>query len=474
MPSHKAPSPRTYAALYALAALTAWWVGPSGPVYWDSFGYVIQSLTGRVGGLMLGRPTFVLSSHALCVFARSLGASVTSAEPLLRVWWMLISASGAPALAWVASRAGVTTRASVSAGVLLALSPTVAHTSYAVLTDAPAMSVSLFSIGLGLSAMRARSRPRMFCAGLTLGLASGMREQSIVHLAALLSLAGLAQQKRWSLALMAVLGSSLSLAAPVVWVALHQRSYLPALSDWGRSMTSERAQHPYGARDFGMFLVWLLTSGAAPLGALVTSLTSGWRPRGLPRPLQALVSLSALQLGALAFYQDIAFSPRYLLGALPLGLVLPGSIALDAVWNTARLRRGVFAVAVLFACLAGPAMRHIERALREGLATLPARLRALPPNAAVVTGQLCPAVVYHRELARLEPQSRSSPSWIQVCPGWRWPVDLSARLDQLRSTGHPVVIDLRRASWVGDRQERCRREAESYALAHRGEVTLWR
>ena len=40
-------------------------VGSWGPVYWDSYGYVAQAMTGEVGGLGAGRPVFALLTHAI-------------------------------------------------------------------------------------------------------------------------------------------------------------------------------------------------------------------------------------------------------------------------------------------------------------------------------------------------------------------------------------------------------------------------
>ncbi len=83
-----------FVALYAIATLAAWAIGPDGPVYWDSHGYVIQAITGRAGGLMLGRPAFVLVSHGVARGWIAGGGGLRVVEPLLRVWWMLVSAVG--------------------------------------------------------------------------------------------------------------------------------------------------------------------------------------------------------------------------------------------------------------------------------------------------------------------------------------------------------------------------------------------
>jgi len=182
-----------------------------------------------------------------------------------------------------------------------------------------------------------------------------------------------------------------------------------------------------------------------------------------------VVGISALQYGALAFYQDIAFSPRYLLAALPGAIVLPAAWALDGT----RWRRGALIASLAFAVVAMPALRWRERPLRDALRELPSRLDGVGERAVVVSGQVCPAVVYERELRRLE--SRAS-DLVQVCPGWRWPARLDAKLDALRREGRPVVIDLRDAVWVGARQRAALEQALGYARRHGGEhgVTVWR
>ena len=474
MPSSSPLSRASLALLYACATLSAWWVGPDGPVYWDSFGYVIQSITGRVGGLMLGRPTFVLSSHALVVAWRALGGGLYAVEPLLRCTWMLVSGLGAPALACVAIGAGLSTRVAFASGALLALSPAVAHSSRAVLTDAPSMAVTLVAFGLALRATRRGSIAAMFSAGVVLGLAAGLREQAVLHLVTFAALALVAPRRRIALGLAGVGGCFVALGLPVVWLVFHQRSYLATLGDWVRSMAVERAHHPRGWRDLAMYLVWSLASGPVALVAASAALSRSGRVLvARDSRVLALVVPSALQFVALAAYQDIAFSPRYLLAALPCAVVLPAGIVLDARWPQASVRRALFAATVGLVLGAGIAMRAIERPLRSAVRDLPRRLRTVPATAAVVTGQLCPAVVYYRELGRLE-GGEFAPSWVQVCPGWRWPPNLATRLDALRASGHTVVIDLRDAAWVGDRQRSAREDAARYALAHGGEVTIWR
>jgi 4-amino-4-deoxy-L-arabinose transferase-like glycosyltransferase len=459
-----------FLALYAIATFAAWAIGPDGPLYWDSHGYVIQAITGRAGGLMLGRPAFVLVSHAVARAWLAAGGSLRAVEPLLRAWWMLVSAMGAPALAALALRVEGSARVAWTAGLLLALSPVVAHTSQAVLTDGPSMALALVALALGANASRRGSAARMGWAGVVLGVAGGMREPTLAHGATLLALAAVSRGPRWRLGAMAVAGAGLSFAAPVWWFVTTQRGYVEAVMAWSREMARERTGHPYGWRDFGMFVVWSLAAGPAlwvGIARYGRAMVRGLRAS--PRAL-VVVGVSVVQYAALAFYQDISFSPRYLLAALPCAVVLPAAWGLGAGTRAWRVAVGA---SVVIAVAAAPVLRWRERPLRGALRELPARLAGADARAVVVTGQICPAVVYERELRRLE---GSRGDQVQVCPGWRWPANLEQRLGMLRREGRPVVIDLREAVWVGTRQRVAYVEASSYARQHAGEagVTVWR
>ena len=111
-----------------------------------------------------------------------------------------------------------------------------------------------------------------------------------------------------------------------------------------------------------------------------------------------------------------------------------------------------------------------ETSAREFLRS---RLRDVAPNAIVVSGQACPAVVLTRTTTRL---GGTPVDWRAVCPGWRWPANLPSHLDALRAEGRPLVVDLRAAVWVGPRQRACRDAVERYLQSHppAATVTVWR
>lgn len=247
--------------LWSLAALLARAVGPGGPAYWDSFGYVGQSLTGDVGGLILGRPLFILVSHGVARAAMHLGAAPEGVEPLLRGLWLSVTALAAPATAWLTAQLAPSSPdgppapdarswAPVWAGLLVALSPAAANTADAVLTDGPSMALA--ALGYALAARRAGDRGSALAAGLCLGAAAGLREQAIVHLPVAMGLRALGTG-RWTAGLWVLGGAVPSGLSGVVWAWATRPDYLDRVRAWFVSMETERQQHPWDLSSLGYY-----------------------------------------------------------------------------------------------------------------------------------------------------------------------------------------------------------------------------
>jgi len=81
------PHSRIGLAWYLCAVMCAVFIGSPHPVYWDSFDYVTQALTGHVGGLGVGRPVFALATHSAATLWQWVGGSVWDVEPVLLAWW---------------------------------------------------------------------------------------------------------------------------------------------------------------------------------------------------------------------------------------------------------------------------------------------------------------------------------------------------------------------------------------------------
>ncbi len=480
--------------LYAAALCTALVVGPRGPVYWDSFGYVRDALTGRLSGLGAGRPWFSIAGRMILRVATSLGFSPWSAEPVLRNAWMLVAALAAPAAHALARACGLTPRAAVLAGIAVACSPAMAHTSRAVLSDGPAVAIALLALGAAVrataaNASRLTAAREATLAGVLLALAIGLREQSVFVLASFAWLVVVAPPRTRLAAggaMVLALGLALALtASAALRVEPHWFGHFAA---WREAMRHERATQSYGLRDVGRYLAWLVALG--PL-ALAAGLLAWWRARdellALRGPLAAVCVPALAQLALLGGYQDIAYSPRYLLLAMPGALALPAAIALDrwldsldrdAVTRSTAL---VLAGLVAPAALAAPVLRQRERPLRAILDALPTQLVNLPDDAVIVTGQPCPAIHLQRTLHNLTESRRRH--WQVVCPGWSWPADLEAALSRARTEGRTegvrtLVLDLRTDAWLGAGQQRARAQVAAYERRHgddvaRGHMVVW-
>jgi len=160
---------RDLPGLWLLACVTSAAVGTHGILYWDAGDYVTLAINGGRSGLFLGRPLFLLISHAIVQ-----GIDPAWAEPVLRWFWTLVGALAAPAMAVLAVRLGLTRSAAWLAGAMVAVSPSFAHTAHQVLTDAPALALSI-------AALAAAAGGQAIATGVLLGAAILTRETAAIH-----------------------------------------------------------------------------------------------------------------------------------------------------------------------------------------------------------------------------------------------------------------------------------------------------
>lgn len=458
---------RTGAALYALALGAAVAMAPGAPVYWDTWGYVRQAIEGDVGGLGFGRPVFTLVSYALAQGWLAAGGSAWTVEPLLRAFWMLVTAGSAP-LAWrLAVGCGLPPGGATLAGLAVALSPVMAHVAGTLLTDGPATTLLLASLTAGVVSVNRGSIAVAIAAGALLGLATGVREQlasSVVSLALMLPAAPRAVRLRLGLAM--AFACAIAAALPVSYVYLTQPGYVDTVRGWLDGLAHDRAMQTFGVRDALRYLGWLAAFGPAVAVAALASFARRsspiWRPGTMPF---AVTVPSLLQLVSMAGILGMAYSPRYLAPAWPGALAIPGAAALDRWARASRARAALVVAALVIPVLvAVPLVRSRASESVGSWRALPSMLLALPSNAVVVTGRLCPAIPLVRAIvARDRAHDGSPPGWQPVCPGWAWPRDLAAHLDTARAGGRQVVLDLRPASWSGTEQLAALQQVEAYA-----------
>jgi hypothetical protein len=448
-----------HVALWSLAVAASLCIGPRAPLYWDSLGYVEQALTGRVGGLLLGRPLFVLTSHLAVRTALALGASPWSLEPVLRNLWLAVAALAAPLAAALARRGGLAP-------------PAGAHTRDAVLTDGPATALVLLAL-----AVRARGGPapvrRALAAGGLVGLAFGFREQAVIHLAtALLVPVDGAPRRAWRDAVLLGAGFALVAAAVLALAWSTNPDYPASIARWARGMAAERHEARVPGEATARYAVWLVALSPVALGAALAwwvRRRDAWWPLLVP---------ATIGLVALSRYQDIAFSPRYLLTEFVVATTLPAAAWLDRALPRRAAHLAWIIPSLVLLVAGGRWLDARERPLRELVAALPVDLRAVDPGALIVTGQPCAAVRLDARIARSFPAhwGAASPRWTTLCPGWSWPADPGARLDAALARGTPIVLDLRDAAWMPGPQQRRRAEVESFARRHPEDrrVISWR
>jgi hypothetical protein len=486
----------TPVALFLIAVVSTRLIAPHGPVYWDTFGYLAQALTGDIGGLGLGRPVFVFTSHLVARGWLAIGGSPWNVEPVLRTWWTAGSCLAAP-LTWVlARRCRLGPGAALFAGLAVAASPAMAHTGGAVLTDGPAATLFVLACVVALAPARgtaaaepggeapvARGSGAWFVAGALAGLAVGVREQSVFNLPvfALLILA-VPPARRWRATLAAGSGFICSVVTPLLLVILTQPGYTSTLQTWIAGMRHDRGLKTFGWRDALIFGGWVLSLGPAAVAAAGVALARRgaiWRPGTV---LFALVVPSLLQLAAMSVFLGMAYSPRFLVSELPVAIALPAAMTF-ASWTGTSVGRRVIVAAMLAlpVFVAAPVVAHRAAPLEAVLREWPARLMTIDPGSVIVSGQPCAAIPFVRAVVASDPaRTTPVPEWTPVCPGWAWPEDLASRLDAARAAGRPVAIDLRPAAWVGDEQAAARREVERYVerLPATGradkDIVIWR
>jgi len=420
-------SHREFAALWLLAFAAASAIGTHGIAYWDAGDYTLLAITGGKSGMLLGRPLFLWVSRLVLLT----GVEPASAEPVLRWFWTAAGTLAAPLLAVLATRLGLERRPALFAGIALALSPSFAHTSHQVLTDAPALALSI-------AALAGAASNRTWLAGLLLAAAIATRETAAVHVVSIALLLG---RRR---GLMAVAVS----AATVIAIVITYQP--PGVLEWFTAMSRSVSTHHWSIGDLLTSVAWVIVAGPGPVivGAFMLM------HRNVSPRVAAVSVPSALASAFLLFYPDGSFSPRYVLATVPLAFFVAA-----APWLAARrtLAAALLVVPIAIAAVAATS----ADAVAEYGASVGRRVAALPANTTVVPGHFCPQ-------SRLAAAVSGRSDLQFICPGWQWPLDVAAEFDAALNSGRPVAVDLADAAWVGRREVEPRRAARSWAESRPG------
>jgi len=416
-------------ALWFLAFVASAVIGTHGIAYWDAGDYTLLAITGGKSGLLLGRPLFLWVSRAVL----AAGVDPENAETVLRWFWSGVGATSAPLLTVLATRLGLDGRSALVAGAALALSPSFAHTSHQVLTDAPALALSIAALACAAGRQPVR-------AGALMAAAIATRETAAIHLVAMVMLlAGrrAALQGRQQPGLKPRPTDALrSLAACAIGLGLIIVAAPPAgMGQWLGAMSQSARAHPWSAVDLLTALAWVFAAGPAPVAIGAWILMRG----EISRRVRIVVIPAAVGTLLLLFYPDGSFSPRYVLATVPVAFFIAA-----APWLASRFTIAAAVLVVPLVAAALPAAR--ANAVAAQGATLNERIPALPENAVVVPGHFCPQ-------ARLAAAIAKRPDLRFVCPGWDWPPDVAGALDSALKQGVAIAVDVREIAWVGRREE---------------------
>ena len=475
---------RDTVALFAIAMVASALIGTHGLAYWDAGDYVRQAVRSQPSGLLLGRPLFLFVSRQVVAIPLRLGWGPETLEPTLRWFWTTISACAPPLLASLVARLRFGRPAALAAGMSLAVAPSFAHTAHQVLTDGPALAISLVALVLALP-RREEDRAsvsfgRAFVAGAVLAAAIATRETSAVQLLALLALLS---RKRWNV--LAALVASLAGLAIVIVLAKRNETML----GWLQAMARSSNKHPVTLRDLALSIGWLLALGPVPVVLGLIELVSFARRRwGTPGPrdtlsdpafagTRAIVVPSAVATLLLVLYPDGSFSPRYLLATGPLAFFVLASPRLSELLADVRRRRPRLRFFVACGLVAPLAIapfttRHAEEIAMRARA-LPPRLAQISDGTLLVPGHVCAAVGAWLAAEDAARAGHAGPGLPEerielLCPGWSGPGDaqeLALRLDRARCRGRAVAIDLADDAWVGVREQEAKAEVRAYVAA---------
>ncbi|GAC1557358.1 MAG: hypothetical protein NVS3B10_17300 [Polyangiales bacterium] len=412
---------------------------------------------------------------------------------MLRWFWTAVSAIAPPTLAVVVGRLGMGRAAALAAGVTLAVAPSFAHTAHQVLTDAPALALSLLALAIAMPDDGVVTARRALLAGVVLSFAIATRETAAVQA---IALAALLAPRRAHVAL-ALAAVAVGMTVLIV-IAKREETML----GWIQAMARSSEKHPLSLRDLGLSIGWLLALGPLPVVVGVIEVLGFTRRRWserLSRPtrislvpvaerdtlsdpsfakLRAIVAPSAVATALLVLYPDGSFSPRYLLATGPIAFLILAAPRVSAMLQGKA--RVLTALAIVFPLAVAPLTTAKSDSLARRADAVHARLAVIPDRALVAPGHVCPAIgawlaadagaALPRTGADLPPEP-----FELLCPGWSWPGDawlLARRLDRARCFGRTVLLDAHDDAWLGTREQDARADVRAYVAQGDGREEL--
>lgn len=425
--------------------LALWFLNPF-IGHWDSYDYMKYILTGQRTSLMLGRPYFVLYNYGLVKLAALFGLPAAHAYLVVKFTVVLLSAvaSGATYLFF---RELVERRAALIAALLATASPVYAVYSGMVMTEIPMLAFSYLGLWLYLVGLRRGRAPELFWGAASIGFAIGVREQALFVTPLLLLLPLIRKRASWGLVILSWGVGLLVCCAGPAYLLVTDPGYWPTMKKWLAFMDAEKKRHPIDWSNLTIWAKWLVAN--QPLGTFVfpVGLVQLVRRRRELPLATGFVALQTALLVSLAGYQDLLYSPRYLMIAIP-GLALGAALPLARWYESSRRQRWLVAAfsVVLAAVLSVSFIVTLPyRPVFSKARSYHERIASLGPRSVFVVGQYCPYIGYLKAVGYPR-------SWDVICAGWTWPRErLRSVIDAHLAAGQQVYIDLDAHLWYGPR-----------------------
>ena len=414
--------------------------------HWDSYDYMKYILTGQRTSLMLGRPYFILYNYGLVSIGSFVGLKAAHAYLLVKFAVVLLSAVASGAI-YLVFRELVSRRPALIGAILSTASPVFAVYSGMVMTEIPMLAFTYLGLWLYLIGLRRAGWSALLVGSACIGFAIGVREQAVFATPFLLLFPLIRRNASWRAIILSwIVGAAICCAGPL-YLLVTDPGYWPTIKKWLWFMGAEKKRHPIDWTNIVIWAKWVVAN--QPLGAFLFGfgLVHLIRER---RQLPLALGFVALQLGliaSLAGYQDLLYSPRYLMIAIP-GVALAAALPIDR-WLE-RSARPKLVLGVLGGMLAAVLITSFVvtlpyRPVFSKARTYHERIGTLGPRSVFIVGQYCPYIGYLKAVGY--PQS-----WDVVCAGWTWPREkLAGVIDGHLASGQSVYIDLDPHLWYGPR-----------------------
>ena len=425
--------------------------------HWDSWDYAAQAICGHSSDLFLGRWWFVALMRSAYLVGRTLfGLTPLNGYLAMQAACAVCMGGAVVALMVWTYRVTRSARAELLLGLMLVLGPIVGISTWAVMTEGPALlalSMALLAWERAVHAPR-RAWVSALVAGLWFGAMVNMREPALLLCAwPIVSCFVDRPQRRGALLVAAGAGALVTFGVGVLgamaWYPGGPSAFYRNISRWMLWMNVERGLYGYSLL-WNAAYVALFVLGASPAGALLLAPALVWRRSHRRRLFWLAVSATAY-LVSLLMNHDLAINKRFILPAA--WMLMPISAAALSDW-TRKLRTPVlrwsggfgFVLALSLGVLlvAWSPLRNYYRMYHDHNHRMQVFFQAmlkLPPEAVVVSGRGTPIAYHLNRVGRTRFQV--------IASGWSWPGEsLPNVFDEALAKGKPVFVSLDPQDWA--------------------------